>query len=112
MSALNLGAIPHEPIATVLDRFAKQHFGRDEHPINFATTHDQMKHIPGYMAGDSLMPHVMADGILWSPNAFLARIRFLEQNRDVEACELPWMAKDEQNVIDGFMFFRFVRTVQ
>lgn len=110
--SIDLGAIPREPMATVLDRFAKQHFGREEHPINFATTHEQMKHIPGYMAGDSLMPHVMANGAMYWPNAFLARIYFLEHNGDLEPCELPWMAKDEQKVIDGFMFFRFVRTVQ
>lgn len=110
--SIDLGAIPHEPISAVIDRMAREHFKRDEPPINFATTHDQMKHIPGYMAGDSLLPHVVADGMMWWPNAFLARIYFLEQNRDVEACELPWMAKDEQKVIDGFMFFRFVRTVQ
>jgi hypothetical protein len=113
MSSLDLGALPTEPIATVMDRMARDHFKRETlTEVNFATTHEQMKHVTGYMAGNSLFPHVVADGVELFPNAFLARLRFLEQNLDVEACELPWMAKDEQRVIDGFMFFRFVRTVK
>jgi hypothetical protein len=108
--SIDLGALPTEPISAVIDRVAREQFKRED--VNFATTHDQMKHVTGYMKGDSFMPHVMADGVMWHPNAFLARIRFLEQNLDLEACELPWMAKDEQLVIDGFMFFRFVRTVK
>lgn len=107
--SIDLGALPTEPIAAVIDRMAKCHFKSE---LKFATTHDQMKNIAGYMAGDTLYPHVVADEIEWFPNAFIARIRFLEQNGDLEATDLPWMAKDEQKAIDGFCFFRFVRTVK
>lgn len=103
---IDLGAIHTEPIENLFQRWSDI-FTPDT--IRYALTQDDIKSIDGYMTGVSKHPHVMQEGALWFQNAFLARLHFLETNLDVEGNQMHWMARDEQRIIDGFTFFRFVR---
>ena len=80
--------------------------------VTFVDTHTEMMTLAGYMKGGSELPHVLADnGVVYFPNVFLARLAFLKANKDIDGDTMHWAAKSEQTLIDGFTFFRFVRTV-
>ena len=107
---IDLGAIPTEPIATVLERMASEHFKRSPEPVNFAVTDAQMRSVRGYMKGPSDRPHVVdADGVVWWPNSLLARWAFIEENPDCDEGTMSLSTSHVHKTIDGFTFFRFVK---
>lgn len=81
--------------------------------FRYAVSHEELSTIDGYMRGPTKLPHVMTeDFVLWFPNAFMARVAFMKQNPDIDQTRMNRYAKDEQTVLGGFVFFRFLRTVQ
>lgn len=105
---LDLGRVPHEPTTAVLARVSSL-----INPGKLARSPEDTKDVPGYMGATEVtqLPHVLHDGKLYFPNAFLARLHFLVVNTDIESCEMEWMATVKQEVLEGWQFFRFERRV-
>lgn len=103
---MTLSIFPCKPIDEVLALF------RNGPKIEgkLSTSHEETAHLPGYMAGGILFPHVLHEGKLWFPNAFLARMYHELQNTGLEAHLVGPSDMDITN-IGGYLFFRLVKLV-
>lgn len=75
-----------------------------------STSHEETAHLPGYMAGDTELPHVLHEGKLWFHNVFLARLYHERQSADLGG-HLVNPADVETTNIGGYLFFRLVKLV-
>lgn len=100
--SIDLGAIPTEPVTAAFERLSTAF----KPGYRYATTHEQMATIEGFMDGPSEYPHVFRDGVIWWPNTFLARLAYLDANPSAVIGDNNHVTT---TVFDGFTFFRFER---